>query len=79
MKGDLRWPEKLLHQDVHAAEHLGQQEVFAGTVEHGILLLVPPWRPGEAEPLGRRAGRRGVCAPGEDPGDGGSRYWLSPQ
>ena len=75
---DSRWPEVLLQQDVHAAEHLGQQEVFSSTVENVVRRFVPPRWPGETEPLGRGAGGRGVCAVGENPGDGGCGHRLPP-
>jgi hypothetical protein len=34
-----RWSEELLHHDVHAAEHLGQEKVVAGFV-HDFFTFV---------------------------------------
>lgn len=46
---DVRRPEELLQHDVHAAEHLSQEEVVAGLVKDAVLPLVVAQRPRGAE------------------------------
>lgn len=56
---NLRWPEELLQQDVHAPCHLGHEEVLSQLVEGTLVLLVPLLGRLLAKALWRRAqGRR---------------------
>lgn len=52
-RGDSRRSEELLENDVHAAHHLGEQEVVAEFVGGALLLLVPSYRSGHTEALRR--------------------------
>lgn len=44
-----RWAEKLLDDDVHAAEHLHEQEVLGGTVHSTLSIILPGLLGGQAE------------------------------
>ena len=55
-----RWPEELLQQHIHAAKHLGHEEVLADFVDRALALLIPILGGRQAEILRRGASGRGV-------------------
>jgi hypothetical protein len=57
---NVRWSEELLQHDVHAAEHLSQEEVVSGMVEDAVLLLVEAQGPRRAEVCRRCADAAGT-------------------
>ena len=59
-KVNVRWSEELLQHDVHAAEHLSQEEVVSGMVEDAVLLLVEAQGPRRAEVCRRCADTAGT-------------------
>lgn len=67
---NLRRPEVLLHRDIHAAEHLGQEEITAGTVQRRLGLLVPSGRALLAETRRGGAGGGGIGSLRDNSGDG---------
>ena len=58
---DLRRAEVLLQHDVHATDHLGEEEVLGGLVNGGLGALIPALRRGQTE-TGLRGARWGCCA-----------------
>lgn len=58
---DLRRAEVLLQHDVHATDHLGEEEVLGGLVNGGLRALIPALRRGQTE-TGLRGARWGCCA-----------------
>ncbi len=48
-RGRSRWAEELLQYDIHAAEHLGQEEVVAGFIDGALAAFVPSFGAWESE------------------------------
>lgn len=46
------WPKELFKNNVHAAKHFGQEEVFAGFIERGFFAFIPTFFARETEALG---------------------------
>ena len=67
---NIRRPEELLKRHVHAAEHLGQQEVISNVVHRRLGVALPRLLLRDPESRGRRAGRRGIASPRGSEGHG---------
>lgn len=62
-EGTLRRAEELLKHNIHAAEYLGHEEVFASFLNCAFS-LIEPLRPWKAEAFWRRSRRRCILSRG---------------